>query len=585
MKPVQKWVAVSRVMRLLPCLVTAGFVLALPGTAGAANATKLSISCTPKQLSPGTASTCVGTVTDAGSVATREPPTGAVTFTVEGTGTFEPEATCLLEPSGAFSSKCTVTYTPTEISGGEHALLGTYDGDEGHGRANARFVLEVTPENDEPDNATRLAIPAKMTGTTEGATWDWEDPELCSDSYAPVWYSVKPAQSGRIAVRLTVKGRVDSVVAVFRLDRSKLKRLGCELTDASGVAGVPFDAERGTSYLIAVAAPWDARVGGFTIETATVAPVKLPGAPLARDAEVRLDPLLRPGIAFSLKLRQGVTYRVNATAPAACLQVSLLPPSARSTDDAIRKSPECSGYLVYTPGPGVDGAFPLVVSMPEGRAVSVHVALRPAQADDLAPGLPLANGSLEHGRLAAYAADVVDVYRLRANSRGDATVQLRGQAPADLLLLSNTGKQIACACDGRRSSTVVQRLDSGSYFAVVRGRPGASGSYAISLRIRQPTSTTVRVTRATANRKILSIAARVSPPATSGRVVCEVEHFDPLSGWHFAHTTTHRIAAGKAHFTINPTEGRWRVRTRYTGSLSSSPSVSSWAQIVSPTAP
>jgi len=66
--------------------------------------------------------------------------------------------------------------------------------------------------------------------------------------------------------------------------------------------------------------------------------------------------------------------------------------------------------------------------------------------------------------------------------------------------------------------------------------------------------------------------------------VCEVEQFDPLSGWHFAHATTHRIAAGKAQFTISPTEGRWRVRTRYTGSLSSSPSVSSWAQIVSPTA-
>lgn len=585
MKSVQKWVGgVAGSARVLVLIAVAVLVLMLPEGAVAANATKLSISCTPKQLSPGAAAVCVATVTDAGSVATREPPNGTVTFTVEGTGTFEPEGTCPLEPSGAFSSKCSVSYTPTEIAGGEHALLGTYDGDETHGRATARFVLEVTPANDEPDNATRLPIPAKMTGTTEGATWDWEDPELCSDSYAPVWYSVKPAQSGRIAVRLTVKGRVDSVVAVFRLDRSKLKQLGCELTDASGVAGVPFDAERGTSYLIAVAAPWDARVGGFTIETATVAPVKLPGAPLAHDAEVRLDPLLRPGIAFSLKLRQGITYRVNATAPAACLQVSLLRPSASSADDAIRKGTECSGYLVYTPGPGMDGAFPLVVSMPEGRAVSVHVSLRPAQADDLAPGLPLASGSLKHGRLAANAADVVDVYRFRTNSRGDATVQLRGQAPSDLLLLSNSGKQIACACDGDRSSTIVQRLDSGSYFAVVRGRPGAAGSYAISLRMRQPTSTAVRVTRAAANRKILSIVARVSPSAKAGRVVCEVEHFDPLSGWHFAHATTHRIAAGQGRFTISPTEGRWRVRARYAGSLSSSPSVSGWTEIISPAA-
>jgi len=56
-------------------------------------------------------------------------------------------------------------------------------------------------------------------------------------------------------VRLTVKGRVDSVVAVYRLDRSKLLPLGCALTDTSGVAGLAFDAQRGLSYLIAVAAP------------------------------------------------------------------------------------------------------------------------------------------------------------------------------------------------------------------------------------------------------------------------------------------------------------------------------------------
>lgn len=67
--------------------------------------------------------------------------------------------------------------------------------------------------------------------------------------------------------------------------------------------------------------------------------------------------------------------------------------------------------------------------------------------------------------------------------------------------------------------------------------------------------------------------------------MCEVEHFDPLSGWHFAHATTHRIAVGKAQFTITPAEGRWRIRARYTGSFSSSTSVSSWAEIVSPAAP
>ena len=36
--------------------------------------------------------------------------------------------TCALEPSGAFSSKCTLAYTPTAISGGTHRLVATYNG-------------------------------------------------------------------------------------------------------------------------------------------------------------------------------------------------------------------------------------------------------------------------------------------------------------------------------------------------------------------------------------------------------------------------------------------------------------------------
>jgi hypothetical protein len=361
-----------------------------------------------------------------------------------------------------------------------------------------------------------------------------------------------------------------------------------------------FDAERGIAYLIAVAAPWDARVGGFTLETASVPPVKLRGAPLARDAQVTLDPLLRPGVAFSVRLRQGVTYRVNAVAtPAACVQVLILLPSARSTGDVVRKSAGCEGYLVYTPALGVGGAFPLVVKLadtpaagagdaaplmvnsPGGSAVSVRVSLRRAQADDLAPGLLLRNGRLELGALSARDADVVDVFRFRVPAPGDATLSLRGTALSDLLLLSSSGAKVACACDGLRSSTVVQRLGVGSYFAVVRGRPGASGTYVISLRLRRPTSVALRVTRPKGTGVALTAVGIISPPV-AGRFVFELEHFDPLSGWHFVKATRRQVVAGQARVALAPTEGRWRIRARFTGSLSSSPSTSGWAQIVAP---
>jgi hypothetical protein len=565
--------------RSLVCLVTVSLAaLAIANTAFAANPTKLSINCTPSDLSPGVAAACVVTVTDAGSVASRKPPTGTVTFTVEGTGTFDPEDGCLLEESGAFSSKCTVAYTPTAIAGGWHRLLGTYGGDDDHGRATAQFRLEVTPANDELDHAIRLPIPTKVTGTTDGATWNWEDdPELCSDAYGPVWYSLRPAQAGRIAVRLTVRGRVDSVVAVFRQNRSKLEDLGCALSDESGVAGVPFDAERGTTYLIAVAAPWDARVGGFTVETATVPPVNLTaGKHLGRDADVTLDPLLRPGAAFSVRLRQAVTYRIDASAPSACVHLSL-ERAGGAAGEVIGKSDGCSGYLVYTPGPDMTGPFALVVTMPEGRAAAVHVSLRTAEGDDLAPGVRLANGETRRGSLSARNADVVDVYQFEVDQPRDASLTLLGRIHADVLLLDSFGRRLACACDGSKIAALAHRLSAGSYFAVVRGRPEATGGYAISLRLRSPTATTLRVTRTKG--ASLPLLATVSPTSASGRVVFEVESFDPLTSWHFAYTRTARVAGGRADAVIAPTDGRWRVRAQYIGTLSSSPSVSAWTEI------
>jgi hypothetical protein len=576
---------VGALVRSLVVLDIVAALFVFPSVAGAANPTKLSMSCTPKALSPGVPTTCNASVTDAGPVATRVPPGGTVTFEVDGVGVVDPPEGCILEELAAFSSRCTVSYTPTDIAGGTHRLLGIYGGDDGHGRATAQFTLEVTPANDELDNATVVPVPAKVTGTTEGATWNYEDdPELCSDAYAPVWYAVKPAQSGRIAVRLTVAGRVDSVVAVFHQERSTLSDLGCELSDQSGVAGVPFDAVRGQTYLIAVAAPWDARSGGFTLETATVPLVKLPGSPLTHDADAKLDPLLRPGIAYSVRLAEGVTYRFAAAARTACVHVALLEPSARSEDEAIQRSQGCSGYLVFTPDKGMGGSFPLVVSIPEGHADTVHVAMRRAARDDLTPGLPIRNGRSRAGRLSARDADVVDIFRFSVPSTGDATLKRRGDVHADLLVLDDTGRELACACNGRTSATIVKRLGRGTYYAVVRGIPDASGRYVLSYRRRTPTRTSLRLTPSPGSRG-LSTLATISPKSAKGRLVFELQRFDPLTGWHFTRATTRKTSRAVARVTIAPRIGSWRARVRYAGTLTWSPSVSGWiAYSIEPTA-
>jgi hypothetical protein len=548
--------------------------LVCAGAARAANPTTLSINCTPKGVSPGAPTSCAATVTDAGPVASRVPPAGSVSFTTDGEGSFDAGDTCTLEPSGAFSSRCTVSYTPTAISGGSHRLSGTYNGEEGHGRATSAFTLTVTPVNDDITTATAFPVPGKVIGTTEGATYSDSDPELCSDAYAPVWYSLKPARSGRVAIRLTVKGQVDAIVAVFRQERSKLVDLGCDVSGASGVAGVPFDATAGTAYVIAVAAPWSATAGEFTLDSSLVPPVTFPGQHVAQHIDLRLDPLLRPSAALSVPARAGTTYRIDATAPSSCVHVELLR-TAVVDSDVLAESDGCSGYLVFTPTPGSSRIAPLLVSLPEGTAATVHVAVRPVQNDDLAPGAALLTAKVVHGRLAAHQADAVDIYNFRVLARSDATLELRGAVHSDLLLFDQKGNQIACACDGTSHATLVHSLDPGVYLAAVRARPGETGAYTILLRLRQPTSTTVTLA-ATDLTSQLAVFAGINPTDFAGRVTLELQRFDPLSKWQPVATVDHAVANGHTTFTLVPRQGAWRVRAIYRGTLSASPSVSNW---------
>ena len=221
--------------------------------------------------------------------------------------------------------------------------------------------------------------------------------------------------------------------------------------------------------------------------------------------------------------------------------------------------------------------MPLLVSMPEGSVARVHVAVRRVDSDDLAPGLPLLNATTRHGRLAARDADVVDSYRFDVTSRADATVTLRGAVNADLLLFDTKGKELACACEGRRSASLVERLAPGSYIAVVRARPAETGPYALTLRLRQPTATAVRLTAGP--KAVLHVSARVSPAVAGGRFILELDRFDPLSNWQFVATRRHAARSARTTFSLKPTIGGWRVRVQYEGTLSASTSVSGWINL------
>src|SRR2546427_2760316 len=61
-------------------------------------------------------------------------PTGTVSWTSDGTGTFS-AASCTLDATG----KCTVSYTPTAVGTGTHKITGSYGGDAKHATSTGSF--------------------------------------------------------------------------------------------------------------------------------------------------------------------------------------------------------------------------------------------------------------------------------------------------------------------------------------------------------------------------------------------------------------------------------------------------------------
>ena len=60
------------------------------------------------------------------------------------------------------------------------------------------------------------SLPAKIAGSTFGATSDSVDPDGCRLDGGTVWYALPKVPSERIAVRLNALGDLDASVAVVQ---------------------------------------------------------------------------------------------------------------------------------------------------------------------------------------------------------------------------------------------------------------------------------------------------------------------------------------------------------------------------------
>ena len=575
------------------------FVLLIPVAVASARSesalvlrpTKVVVQCKPGAVTPGKTTECLITVSD-NAAGKKEAPVGTVTLTSNGPGSFD-TPTCTLVPA-VTASRCTAHYTPARIGTGTHVITASYQGNEIHAASSNRVAVAVTPPNDERRAAERLAPPpSAMEGTLVGATYSYSDPDVdCADLAGTVWYRLPATTSQRIAIRLKAHGKLDGAIGVFQLVRSKYTTLGCSATDAKGIAGVSFDARKGSRYLVLVGAQEGSARSTFRLELFAPPVAHPPGTPLpVRGVRSVLDPLTKPEEAWSTGLVAGRSYRINlAPDRDRCLSLSLFAPGTKSFENtAPLRRAGCGGYLVFTPGPDGGGRYSFLVEVEGGgggQAYRLRTAL--ASADDMAPGISVSNREKRRGSLSGRGVDVVDLYRFEVSHLSDVTLRYTSSRALrfELLLVSSSGSRIDRA-SSEGSGKLRRQLDQGEYYVAFRALEQTAGTYSFSLLAREITTTTATIdglAEATSTPgRWVSLGALVTPSAASGGPIrLQVDRFDPIEGWQFVRLFHVRVGSGgRATVSWKPTSlGRWRLHAVFMGSQTASPSKSGYAYLV-----
>ena len=217
-----------------------------------------------------------------------------------------------------------------------------------------------------------------------------------------------------------------------------------------------------------------------------------------------------------------------------------------------------------------------------------RLGLEPAGPDDFAPGLKLENGQFTTGTISGRALDAVDLYRFSVPRDNELTTLDLRQRPSvgfDLLLLTETGGKVACACNAKGRQVLRERIARGRYYVAVRSREKSSGKYGLQLFVRDVTATSISVNGAQFTEVSPGLAVpldvRVASASHGGTVVIAIDRHDPLSGWQFS-TTLHGSVDASGNYVANwtpATVGHWRARARFVGTPFSSFSKSGYVRV------
>ena len=445
-----------------------------------------------------------------------------------------------------------------------------------------------------PGDAQALPVPAKIDGTTKGTRLSEIDVlPSCSTVKGIAWYSVTAPHRGAMAARLGVGEGNSAVLFVQRNVRKRIVEAACATTSAEGRATVAWYGYEKRPYLIGVGRPKAAQATTFELAVLAAEPEEQPpGKPLPSGGTVRdtLDPILDASDAWSLTMQRGTTYGIHAIS-GSCVKLAVYRPNASSFERAKPvKSDGCGGYVAFTPGIDGGGTYSIVVHADGAKPVTRQYRLEaaPFGADDGAPGVKLENGEVVQNGIAGRGVDVVDLYRIAVPRENElATIELRQKPKVglDLVLMTELGDQIACACNGTGRQVLRENLAPGFYFVAVRSRGHSGGDYSLQARIRDVTTTTItsggaKTVEASWGRTV-PLSVTVASASHGGVVQIAIDRRDPLLGWQFSDVQNGSLGSSGT-YTLNwspPSVGHWRARARFLGTPYSSFSSSGYVHV------
>jgi hypothetical protein len=434
--------------------------------------------------------------------------------------------------------------------------------------ATASVALAVPPQNDARAAAQPLGpLDADVRGTTVEAALDADEPASgCAPMRASVWFAFNADESRSIIVALDAAGDLDAVVDVFVRERSQLTPAACRRTNRRGELTFELDGEAGTSYLVRVASRANSSDGAFRLRVIEPErPARFPGERLPRaGVGTFVDRLAKPDDAWSVRMQRGVAYRINLVSSGGrCALVEVHAPDA-----GVVRRLRCNAHTVWVPES--TGLHTLHVQAPRAARERIRYRLRAgrAAADDMAPGLRLANDQGVRGGLNGAELDAVDLYRFSISNRSRVRLTLRTGADFDLELRRESGGRLASG-----GADLERRLSPGRYFVAVRARDGAAGRYVLRRLARVITRADMSADRNTvAPGGTVGLELQVTPDV-DGPVTMRVERFDPLVGWLFHSTLRPAARGGRAAVGFAPPAvGRWRITGSFDGTRRAAPS-------------